>query len=78
MPTIFEQTIEALNFDPYGDGSFDLRLPETLYPTSVTSFIDYLGGEVGPHVDTERGGEPVRSVDADGAAMVQGGDADGD
>lgn len=76
MPTVFEQTIQALNFDPYADDIFDTRLPEGLYPSSITSFIDYLGSEGGAAVDPERGGELVRGVDTDSAPVAQSGEAD--
>lgn len=78
MPTVFEETVQALDFDPDAVPELDLELPEHLYPHTVDSFINYLGGRDDQAVDPQGGGRAVRGVGFDSAPVDPDGQVDGD
>lgn len=85
---VYEETKQALGFDPGAEHEFDTELPPDLYPSTVGQWLTFLHQEA-PHVitgteptptddDVAGGGETVPGAHDDSAQMGETGAADSD
>lgn len=83
---VYEETKQALGFDPGAEHEFDTELPPDLYPSTLGQWLQFLHEETADAViaelstddDPAGGGETVRGAHDDSAQMGETGAADGD
>jgi len=84
MLPVYEETKQALNFDPDAEHEFDTELPPALYPSTMEQWLTFLQKEASDAViitgpadaQIAGGGETVPCTHDDSAEMGTPGTAD--